>query len=99
MHSVTNRNLAILLASERWRKSQFLEDKVHTMTHYLQQSPITGVFSQIALMRVKGKKNKSGLNTNIQRHKTEEGWCFPSTSASSAVQQKPRKGRAQRASE
>lgn len=56
MHSVTNRNSAILLASERWRESQFLEDKVHTMTHYLKQFPITGVFSQIALMCLKGKK-------------------------------------------
>lgn len=66
------------------------------MTHYLKQPPVTGVFSQIALMYLKGKKKKkSGLNTNIQKHKIVGGWCFPGTSASSTVQQKPQRDRAQ----
>lgn len=83
------------MASERWRESQFLEDKVHMMTHYLKQPPVTGVISQIALMYLKGKKKKSGLNTNFQKHKIVEGWRFPGTPASSTVQQKPQRDRAQ----
>lgn len=67
------------------------------MTHYLKQSPFTRVFSQIALICLKGGGGggKSGLNTNIQRPKRAEGWCFPSTSASSTVEENPRRDRAQ----
>jgi len=64
MHLVTNRNAAILLAPERWRESQFLEDKVHMMTHYLKQSPVTAVFSQIALMCLKSRKKKKSEQKN-----------------------------------
>lgn len=41
------------------------------------------------------KKKKSGLNANIQRHQKIEGWCFIDASASSTVQQNPRRDRAQ----